>query len=43
MNYGKAWGTYATLALVVAGGVGLGVMLANGIKDKFTSKQTQNV
>lgn len=42
-NYIRAWGTYASLAAMVAGGVGLGVMIANGIKEKFAPKQTQNV
>lgn len=40
INYAKAWGTYAYLAAFVSGGVGLGVMLANGIKERFSSKQT---
>lgn len=39
-SYIKAWGTYASLAAMVAGGVGLGVMIANGIKEKCSSKQT---
>ena len=39
-NYIKAWGTYAMTAALIAGGVGLGVMIANGIKERYSSKQT---
>lgn len=39
-NYIRAWGTYAGVAVGVAGGVALGIKAANAIKEKFTSKQT---
>lgn len=32
-NYFKAWGTYASLAAFVSAGVGLGVMVANGVRN----------
>ncbi len=39
-NYLKAWGTYAATAGLVAGGVALGIKVANVIKDKCSAKQT---
>lgn len=39
-NYLKAWGTYAGVAGLVAGGVTLGILVANAIKEKFAPKQT---
>ena len=41
MNYTKAWGTYAATAGLIAGGVALGVALAQGIKNKCTGQKTE--
>lgn len=40
-SYLKAWGTYAATAGLIAGGVALGIKVANVIKDKMAPKQTQ--
>ena len=42
-NYAKAWGTYALTAGLIAGGVALGIAVCNGIKDKFSKKDSQTV
>lgn len=41
MNYTKAWGTYAATAGLIAGGVALGVALAQGIKNKYTGQKPE--
>lgn len=41
LNYLKAWGTYAGLAAMVAGGVALGVAVAKGIRNKLAKSEAQ--